>query len=573
MGKQGTRRRFKTEKARRFALAKRIIFLVLGLCAIIAACVGLNNISKKLLAKPVDDGLILPNVYVAGINIGGMSPKDARNALQVALYDSYATDPLVVNLPGDALTLSPLNTGAHLDVEAVVNLAYQYGRNGTDIQNAATRKEAENKSYTIALLSYLNLDLEYIYSAVEAFCDSYSIEMTQPTVEIFGQQPEYPVQPEDWNEEENGPWEADWDSIVHQYLLVTTGTPDFILEPKALYNYILDAYSLHNMEVSYEAPALTEPDSVDLVAVFEAFCTMPQDAVLDGKTFEVTPEIIGYGFSMEAAQQLLQTAGYGQQITIPLDFMVPDITAEALAGDLFKVVLAEITATCPDEYNANHNTNLKIACDTINGLVIKSGESFDFNAVIGPCTTNRGYKNAPTYSGSTASVLGGGIGQVASALYYCALQADLTVTERVSHAYAVNYTGIGLDAAVSYGNQNLSFVNTTQHPIRILATAEGSNVTIQLLGTLSEEINYYVALETVIFATYTPNTIYQPMSADNQQGYEDGYVLQDAFTGYDIGTYLCKYSTETGELITRTLVSSDHYGKRDSIIVRIEGIT
>ena len=137
----------------------------------------------------------------------------------------------------------------------------------------------------------------------------------------------------------------------------------------------------------------------------------------------------------------------------------------------------------------------------------------------------------------------------------------------------MNYTGIGLDAAVSYGNQNLAFVNTTQHPIRILATAEGSNVTIQLLGTLNEEINYYVALETVIFATYTPNTIYQPMSADNQQGYQDGYVLQDAFTGYDIGTYLCKYSTETGELITRTLVSSDHYGKRDSIIVRIEGIT
>ena len=145
MGNHETRRRFKTEKARRFALVKRIIFLVLALCAVIAACVSLDYISKKLFAKPVDDGLILPNVYVAGVNIGGMSTKDARNALQVALYDSYATDPLVVNLPGDALVLSPLNTGARLDVEAVVNLAYQYGRSGTDIQNAAIRQEAENK--------------------------------------------------------------------------------------------------------------------------------------------------------------------------------------------------------------------------------------------------------------------------------------------------------------------------------------------------------------------------------------------------------------------------------------------
>ena len=573
MGNHETRRRFKTEKARRFALVKRIIFLVLALCAVIAACVSLDYISKKLFAKPVDDGLILPNVYVAGVNIGGMSTKDARNALQVALYDSYATDPLVVNLPGDALVLSPLNTGARLDVEAVVNLAYQYGRSGTDIQNAAIRQEAENKYYTIALLPYLNLDLDYIYSAVENFCNSYSIEMTQPTVELFGQRPEYPVQPEDWNEEENGPWEADWDSIEHQYLVITTGTPDFILEPKALYNYILDAYSLHNMEVSYEAPALTEPDRIDLVAVFAAFCTAPEDATLDGKTFEVTPEVLGYGFNMESAMEVLQSAGYGQQVTLPMDFMLPDITAEALAGDLFKVVLAEITATCPDEYNANRNTNLQVACDAINGLVIKSGESFNFNNIIGPCTTNRGYKNAPSFSGSTASVLGGGIGQIASALYYCALQADLTVTERVSHSYAVTYTGVGLDAAVSYGSQNLSFVNTTQHPIRIVAIADGSNVTIQLLGTLNEEIDYYVRLETVVFATYAPNTIYQPMSADNQQGYVNGHVLQSGFTGYDIGTYLCKYNLETGELVSRTMVSSDHYGKRDAIVVRIEGIS
>lgn len=573
MGNQQTRRRFKTEKARQFALAKRIIFLVLALCAVIAACIGIHNVTKKLFAKPEDDGLILPNVYVAGVNIGGLSPKDARNALQVALYDSYATDPLVVNLPGDALSLSPLDTGARLDVETVVDLAYQYGRSGTQIQNAATRQEAEKKSYTIALLPYLNLNLNYIYSAVEDFCNSYSIEMTPPTVELVGQRPEYPVQPEDWNEEENGPWEADWESIEHQYLVVTTGTPDFILEPKALYNYILDAYSLHNMEVSYEAPALTEPDPIDLVAVFATFCTMPEDAVLDGKTFEVTQEVLGYGFSIETAQELLSAAGYGQQITIPMDFMLPDITAEALAGDLFKVVLAEITATCPDDYNANRNTNLQIVCDTINGMVIKSGESFDFNAVIGPCTTNRGYKNAPSYTGSTASVLGGGIGQVSSALYYCALQADLRVTERVSHPYAVNYTGVGLDAAVSYGSQNLAFVNTTQHPIRIVAVASGSSVTIQLLGTLGEEIDYYVRLETVTFATYAPNIIHQPMSADNQQGYKDGHVLQSGFTGYDIGTYLCKYNMETGELVSRTLISSDHYSKRDSIVVRIEGTT
>lgn len=571
MANQGTRRRFKTEKARQLALARRIAFLVLGAALLVAACVGISTLKSILLAQNVDDGLILPNVYVAGVNIGGLAPTDARSALQLALSDSYKSDDLVVNLPGDSLALSPADTGAQLDVNAVVDIAYAYGRDGSDVQNAKTRKEAQTKIYNIALLPHLNLDLDYIYSAVEAFCDSYSIEMTQPTVTIQGQRPEYPHQPEDWNEEENGPFEPDFESIVHQSLVVTMGTPDFILDPKALYNYVLDAYSLHNMVVSYEAPALTEPEKVDLVAVFEQFCIMPQDAQMDDKTFLVTEEVYGYGFDMEAAAALLDQAAYGQQVTIPLDFLVPDITAEALAGDLFKVVLAEITATCPDVYDENRNINLALACEAINGHVIKSGETFDFNSIIGPCTTNRGYKSAPSFSGSSASVLGGGISQIASALYYCALLSDLTVTQRASHAYAVHYTKPGLDAAISYGSQNLCFVNTTQQPIRVVAIAEGSTVTVQLLGTPNEETDYYIELETVTFATYAANTIYQPMSADNQQGYSDGHVLQSGITGCDIGTYVCKYSLETGELLSRSMITSDHFEKRDEIIVRIEG--
>lgn len=571
MGKQAPRRRFKTEKARQLALARRIIFLVLGLCVVIAAFVGVQKLKDALFAEPEDDGLILPNVYVAGVNIGGLAPTDARSALQLALSDSYATDDLVVTLPGDSLTLSPANTGAQLDVNAAVEEAYNYGRTGTPAENAKTREEAETKVYTVALLPYLDLDLNYIYSTVETFCDGYSIEMTQPTVELQGTRPEYPHEPEDWNEEENGPYVPDFSSIAHQTLVITMGTPDFILEPQALYNCILDAYSLHKMEVSYEAPTLTEPDKIDLVAVFEEFCTLPVDAEMDDKTFAVTDEIYGYGFDIDAVTALLENAQYGQQLSIKLDFLTPDITAEALAGDLFKVVLAEYTSSCSDAFNADRDTNLRLACEALNGYVIKAGETFSFNTAVGPCTTNRGYKTAPSFSGSTASVLGGGISQIASALYCCALRADLVVTERACHAFAVDYTDLGQDAYVSYGNENLCFVNTTTQPIRIVAQAEGSTVTIQLLGTPNEGMNYYVGLESVIFATYAPNTIYQPMSEDNQQGYVDGYVLQSGITGYDIGTYLCKYNLETGELISRVIIASDHYEKRDVIIVRIEG--
>lgn len=571
MANQEHRRRFKSEKARKYALAKRITLLALGLALAIAAVIGLNNLKNKFFATPEDDGKILPNVFVAGIDIGGMTQDEATNALRVSLSSSYSTQDLVVNLPGDSLKLSPDQTGARLDVEAVVKKAYAYGRDGTDAENARTRKEAQTKHHAIALLPYLSLDLPYIYSAVEAFCDSYSIEMTPPTVRLEGTRPEYPRKPENWNEEENGPFEPDFDSIIHQNLVVTLGTPNFILEPNALYDYILDAYSLHNMTVSYEAPALTAPEKVDLEKVFEQFCIAPQDAELDNKTFEVVPEIYGYGFDMESVAALLDSAAYGQTVTVPLDFIVPDITKEALVGHLFKSVLAEYTAVYTGAYDAARIQNLQLACEVLNGYVIKAGETFSFNSIIGPCTTNKGYQVAPTYIGSTASTLGGGISQISSALYCSALQAGLQITQRHAHAYAVDYTLLGFDAAVTYGSQDLQFVNTTADPIRILVSTDGTKVTVQLLGTVAEDAPVYTTeLKNQVLAIYNPNTVYQPMHYDNQQGYADGHVLQQGISGYEIAAYVHTYDSN-GALVSSTLVSTDSYAKRDHIVVRIVG--
>ena len=571
MANQEHRRRFKSEKARKYALAKRITLLALGLALAIAAVIGLNNLKNKFFATPEDDGKILPNVFVAGIDIGGMTQDEATNALRVSLSSSYSTQDLVVNLPGDSLKLSPDQTGARLDVEAVVKKAYAYGRDGTDAENARTRKEAQTKHHAIALLPYLSLDLPYIYSAVEAFCDSYSIEMTPPTVRLEGTRPEYPRKPENWDEDKKGPYKPNLEGIVHQNLVITLGTPNFILEPGALYDYILDAYSLHNMTVSYEAPALTAPEKVDLEKVFEQFCIVPQDAELDNKTFEVVPEIYGYGFDMETVAALLDSAAYGQTVTVPLDFIVPDITEEALVGHLFKDVLAEFTAVYNGTADAARTKNLHLACEALNGYVIKAGETFSFNLALGPCTTNKGYQTAPTYVGSTASTLGGGISQISSALYCGALQAGLQITQRHAHAYAVDYTLLGFDAAVTYGSQDLQFVNTTADPIRILVTTDGTKVTVQLLGTVEENAPAYTTeLKNQVLAIYNPNTVYQPMHYDNQQGYADGHVLQQGISGYEIAAYVHTYDSN-GALVSSTLVSTDSYAKRDHIVVRIVG--
>ncbi len=572
------RKAARSAAVRKQALAKRIAVLAVILCLVIVAGIFLNKGLQALKHTEEDDGLILKNVTVAGINIGGMTPEAAENALRAAAANSFASDDLVVHIQEDTLRLSPANTGAKLDVEAAIEEAYSYGRSGGTWENAMTRLEAEKKEHAIALLPYLNLDLDYIRQAVEEFSAGFSSVMTQPSVSLSGQRPEYPRPPEDDPEEDpegpevpEEPWEPDFDSIVHQTLTITMGTPEFILRADALYDRILDAYSMFQLEFDYQAPTLTEPDLPDLEAIFEEYCLMPEDATIDDKTFEVVDEIYGYGFDIAQVTELVLQAQYGQQITITLDFLVPDITRELLTGHLFKDELAAYVSICNDDEDPNRDTNLRLACEAINGYVLKSGEVFNFNKVVGPRTANRGYLTAPNFSGSNATSIGGGISQIASALHYCALVAELEVTERHSHTYKVGYSPFGTDAAITYGSQNLCFVNNTEEPMRILASVEGSTVHIQLLGTKDESKDYQVMVEYELLSVYAPGITYRDMAEENPQGYVNGQVLQQAITGYDVQTFLCKYDVATGELISRDALSTNSYQKRDAIVVRIEG--
>ena len=265
-------------------------------------------------------------------------------------------------------------------------------------------------------------------------------------------------------------------------------------------------------------------------------------------------------------QQRLDRADYGETLEITLEFLLPDITAENLAGGLFEDMLVRYTATCADT-TANRNKNLAKACDTLNGLVIKPGESFDLNEALGPRTSERGYASAPIYAGSTATVIGGGVDQVASALYYCALRAGLQIDEHHYHRYAMTYTPMGTDAALS-NTENLVFTNTSSDPIRILAEAIGGNVKITLMGT--DEQKYLLDIESVIILEKQPGTIYQSMEKDNVYGYTDGTVIQTGLVGYDVETYLCKYNKKTGALVSRELLATVSYELRDIIVIKIE---
>lgn len=81
-------------------------------------------------------------------------------------------------------------------------------------------------------------------------------------------------------------------------------------------------------------------------------------------------------------------------------------------------------------------TNLRLACKQVNGIVIRPGETFSFNKVVGNCTRRKGYVEGMRLSNGTAMAgVGGGICQLGNLLHWMVLHSPLTVTERSVHSF------------------------------------------------------------------------------------------------------------------------------------------
>lgn len=121
----------------------------------------------------------------------------------------------------------------------------------------------------------------------------------------------------------------------------------------------------------------------------------------------------------------------------------------------------------------NKIRNLKIACPTIDGLLIKPGETFSFWRRIGEATAAKGYLEGMQLSrGEVVRGVGGGLCQLANLLYWMALHTPLRVTERHHHSFDPfpdeNRTlPFGSGAGVFYNYIDLRFFNPTELTFQI----------------------------------------------------------------------------------------------------------
>lgn len=130
------------------------------------------------------------------------------------------------------------------------------------------------------------------------------------------------------------------------------------------------------------------------------------------------------------------------------------------------------------ENNPNRTNNLRIASKAISGKIVQPGETFSFNKVVGPRTTAKGYKDAHIFSGDgVVDGTGGGVCQVASTMFNCALLANVGIVERHQHSQRVAYVPLGRDAAIYGTAEDFKWKNTTKYPIKVVMTVKDGKIT------------------------------------------------------------------------------------------------
>jgi len=129
--------------------------------------------------------------------------------------------------------------------------------------------------------------------------------------------------------------------------------------------------------------------------------------------------------------------------------------------------------------------NIEISSEIYNGLLLKPGEIFSFNDLLGEVDAEAGYEPELVIKGEKLiPEYGGGICQVSTTMFRAAIYAGLPIIERSNHSLPVRYYDPqGFDATIYPGVVDLRFKNDTSGHILIQSKLSESNIVFEIYGS------------------------------------------------------------------------------------------
>lgn len=492
-----------------------ILLIAMFLCSIFAL-LNMNN------------NKIIKGITINQISVENLTKEEALEKIEEEANKNLEKD-INVKYNDFEYSIKLAQIEVKYKIEEAVEKAFNTGRsNNIFIDNYTILKTRLKKE---------NLDLEYEYNEklLDEIIDDITVKIPEAVVE-----PSY--------------------YIENEKLYISKGTKGNTIEKEALKKEILERIEEEKNEDIILEIYEVEPSDIDIEKIYNEVYTEPKDAYYTKDPFEIFPHVNGINFDKEAAKEILEQDK--EEYEIPLIITTPKITTNKIGTEAFPDMLSTFS-TRYDASNTPRTTNLKLAMQKLNGVVVSPGETFSYNKTLGKRTAEAGYKEAGGFAGGkVVQTLAGGICQISSTLYDAVVYANLDIVERHNHMFLAGYVGAGKDATVVYGIYDFKFKNTRKYPIMI-KTSIGSGVAQISIYGVKEEVEYEVEISSKILSYIPYKVVYE---TDNSLASGKEKVAQNGMNGCKSITY--KILKLNGAQVSSTVLSTDTYDPMNKIIKR-----
>jgi vancomycin resistance protein YoaR len=221
-----------------------------------------------------------------------------------------------------------------------------------------------------------------------------------------------------------------------------------------------------------------------LLAIKAKHDLSPVDAFLDLEERQVHADQPGKALDVWASLPRLEAAARQAAARLELvNIAVPAaVTHETLGIDDISTVMGHHLTRFPVT-DRDRNFNLKLAASKLNGVVLKPGDEWSFNATVGERSEKEGYKIAHVITaGEMVDGLAGGTCQISTTLFGAAFFAGLDIVKTINHSRPSAYTPLGFDATVVWPNTDLKLKNPYDFPVVIHYRVANGEALVEILG-------------------------------------------------------------------------------------------
>jgi vancomycin resistance protein YoaR len=263
----------------------------------------------------------------------------------------------------------------------------------------------------------------------------------------------------------------------------------------------------------------------------------------------------------ESARELKEVLESEEKVWVDLITRVekPALTDEEVASWEIKGIVAS-SETFFNPAKEDRSANIKMAAKALDQILVMPQEIFSFNKVVGPRTTEAGYKESLVIENNQFTPgIGGGVCPVSTTLYNAILLANLPVLERHPHSLPITYVPPGLDATVAYNWADLTFINDRQKPVMLHTEYLSGKIKIMIFANPDEFPQVKLSSKIVEYLSPGQEVIKDPTLAPGQT-----LVVEKGQRGMIVEVY--RESFSEGNTISRELISRDKYKPQKAII-------